>query len=332
MHTMKRINKWLALSLAGLFTFTSLQIITLQTAVAAGARGGSNDNFYALDGCNREPYGVVNSYHLAPATINAQLAQMHQNGQDRLIIGIFHRHGPDSGTIMDSTGGNLSLQNRQNLTNLLTSVKQAGFVEIAINFHPVDMNNPSSWTSWDEGLYQENWNLIHNLRPIIQQAGIPYRIDLMNEGIPSINQPVLLQYTQRLWGDYTYTHGKDDTFGFSVIGSESARVNRIKEVYGPNPPYVFNFHFYGTPQASEYSQFVNAHNKLNSFGYKTQGIVVGETFYNDSLAAYYLQRASNDTKRTIHYLAQWPLTRAKVCAEVDIAPPTNFNNFITRGF
>lgn len=329
---MKSLYKTLLLSFAFLLSATSLLAALPQTALAANARGGSNYNFYGLEGCNREPYGVVNSYNRAPALIQTQLAQMRQSGQDRLMIAVFHWHGADTGTAMDSTGGNLSVQNRQNLTDLLASVKQAGFAEISITFNPVAYNDPSGWATWNESLYQENWNLIHNLRPIIQQAGIPYRLDLMNEGIPSTNQPVLLQYTKRLWSDYTYTHGKNDTFGFSVIGAEAARVNRIKEVYGSNPPYVFNFHFYGTPQISEYTQFVNAHNKLNSFGYKTQGFVVGETFYNDATAAYNLQRASATTGRVIHYLTQWPLTRAQTCAHVDVAPPADFNNFTFRGF
>lgn len=329
---MKLLRTSVLFSLVLLLLTASLQVITAQPALAANARGGSNYNFYALDGCNREPYGVVNSYHKAPETIKSQLSQMRQAGQTRLLIGIFHWHGSDTGTAMDSMGGNLSAQNRQNLTDLLASVKQAGFAEIGITFNPVAYNDPSSWKVWDEGLYQENWNLIHNLRPIIQQAGIPYRIDLMNEGIPSTNQPVLLQYTKRLWSDYTYTHGKNDTFGFSVIGNEAARVNRIKEVYGSNPPSVFNFHFYGTAQMNEYTQFVNAHNKLNSFGYKTQGVVVGETFYNDATAAYNLQRASTATGRAIPYLTQWPLTREQKCAHVDVAPPVSFSNFIARGF
>lgn len=86
--------------------------------------GGSDYAWYHLDPpCSREPYGVIYNYDTASATINSQLQQMYNNGQRRLRIPIYFARGINSGTIMDSTGGNLAPQFQTNLTNLLAAIK-----------------------------------------------------------------------------------------------------------------------------------------------------------------------------------------------------------------
>ncbi|WP_158891990.1 hypothetical protein [Amycolatopsis anabasis] len=293
---------------------------------AASAPGGSNYNFYGLNGCDREPFGVINRFDRGRDTITGQLGAMRRAGQQRLRIGVFHHRGPDTGTVMDSTGGDLSPANRRNLADLLAAVKAAGFAEVEVAFHPIGDSAPYNWAAFDEGRYQENWNLIHHLRPIIAGAGIPYRIDLMNEGAPAPNQPALRDYAKRLWTDYTHTHGKADTVGFSVIG-DPARIGQLPAVYGDNQPYVFDLHFY----EAEYAAFVAAHDAMNQLGYH-QGWILGEAYYNDAVAAVDLRRASNATGRQVHYLTQWPLTRARTCPDVDVAPPADFGAYTAQGF
>src|SRR5271156_5457147 len=93
-------------------------------ALAAAGLGGSNYGWYHLDApCSREPYGVVYNYDTATTTINGQLQQMYNNGQRRLRIPIYFARGLNSGTIMDSTGGNLASRFQTNLANLLAAVK-----------------------------------------------------------------------------------------------------------------------------------------------------------------------------------------------------------------
>jgi hypothetical protein len=309
---------------------------TSDVAAVEVAAGGSNYNWYHLDRpqtgtCNREPYGVVANFHDAQSRIVDQLAQMIQSGQQRLRIGIFHGHGLNTGTVMDSTGGDLSPQNRSNFAALLAAVKRAGFAEIEVAFHPVGPNWAPGWGGWNEGLFQENWNLISNLRPIISAAGIPYRIDLHNEAIPAPNQPVLLEYAKRLWASYTSTFGRGDTVGFSVIGDEPARIAMMPQVYGDTQPYLFDLHFYGGVQDNEYLSFLAAHDQMKQLGY-VQGWIIGEAYYNDPIAADRLRAAIHDTGRTVYYLTQWPLTRARTCPDVDVAPPTAFDAYVRAGF
>jgi hypothetical protein len=243
-----------------------------------------------------------------------------------LRIGIYHYHGPDTGTAMNSSGGNLSAQNRRNLTDILAAVKAAGFAEIEVAFHPLGANAPDTWSRFDEVLYQENWSLIQNLHPIIAAAGVLYRIDLMNEGAPTLNQNPLRDYAKRLWSDYTSTFGKADTVGFSIIG-DPARIQQLPAVYGGNPPNVFDLHFYD----NEYQSFRATNDAMNQIGYH-QGWVLGEAYYNDAVAAKDLHRASIDTTRRIYYLTQWPITRTRHCADVDIASPAHYSNYSTQGF
>lgn len=303
----------------------------LATAAASRATGGSNYGWYRLDGCTREPYGVVNTFHTARDTILTQLGQLYAAGQRRLRVLVYHRRGPDTGTVMDSTGGTLSAQNRQNLTDLLAAIRAAGFAEMQVSFLPIGGNFAANWSAWNEDVYQENWNLIYHLHPVISGAGVPYRIDLCNEAVPASSQPVLLQYAQRLWSDYTYVFGKDDTCGFSVIGSDTDRIKNIPNVYRGNPPYLFDFHFYRN-SVDEYQQFVSAHALMNQLGYGGQGWTISEAYYNDATAAANLHRAITDTGRTVFWLLQWPVRPGAACADVSVAPPLDFSAYTSQGF
>lgn len=295
--------------------------------------GGSNYNFYKLDDCDREPYGVLKNFHTEREVITRQLRQMHENGQDRLIIGIFHGHGLSSGTLLDSTGGDLPPQGRQNLHDLLAAVQRIGYAEVEVAFHVLGPNDPNGWTSWNEDLYQENWQLIQRMRPIVAGSGLHYRLNLGNELTPAPNQPQTLEYTKRLWKDYTQKFGKQDTVGFSIIGMRPERIASIPRMYGDNPPHLFDFHFYGNEtDGDEYQQFVAAHNQMNEMGYTEQGWIVGETFYNDPTSASNIRRAIDDTGRTVHYLTQWPLTRDRRCDHVTVAPPSDYTAFLDQGF
>jgi hypothetical protein len=305
---------------------------TTTSALTANAIGGSNYNWYQLTGCTREPFGIISNYGTPSvrALVQSQLATMHANGQDRLRIAIYHGRGLGGGTLLDSTGGNLSPAMRTNLTNFLADIRTAGFGEIELGFFPQGINGPTSWSAFSEDIYQENWNLIVNLHPIIAAAGILYRIDLLNEGTPTSGQTVLRQYAQRLWTDYNLVFGHNDTLGFSVIASDVDRISQIPVIYGSTRPFLYDMHFYGGAQ-TEQQEFLAAHAKMSSLGIH-DGWIIGETFYNDATAAAGLQSALTSTGRTVFYLAQWPLTRTSTCADVNVAPPSAFSAFTSHGF
>lgn len=292
--------------------------------------GGSNYDFYYLDSCYREPYQVVNSFNKAPDIIRFQLAGMRKAGQNRLSIGIFHHHGPDTGTVMNSTGGTLSSQDLRNLTALLAAIEQAGYAELTVVMNPLDANDPSGWPSWQQAMYDENWKLIQTLHPIIAAAGVPYRIDLGNELTESTGQTGVLAYDQRLWQDYTARFGLTNTVGFSVNSNDPGQILNVGKMYGSTPPPMFDLHVYG----SEYDQFVYDDTELRQQGFSTQPVIIGESYYNDKDAATAFSSASRKTGRQIYYLTQWPRTRANntQCDQVDVAPPTDYAMYAAAGF
>jgi hypothetical protein len=251
-------------------------------------------------------------------------------GQRRLRIGIFHARGVDSGTVMDSTGGDLSAQNRRNLADLLAAIRAAGFEQVEVAFHP---EGPaiSEWRDWDESRFQENWHLIRNLRPVIRAAGLPYRIDLSNETIPSSSQPLVLRYSRRLWAAYTRAFGRQDTVGFSLI-PDLDRVAQLRAVYGRRPPYTFDLHFYpGTGGLNEFEQFHSVDIAMRRLGH-TQPWIVGEALYDDSATAAQVASARAGSRRAVYYLTQWPLTRGSACADVDVGAPLAFDAYAAAGF
>ena len=302
------------------------------------ALGGSDYGWYQLDSpCIREPYGVVYNYDTATATIDAQLKQMYANGQRRMRIPIYFGRGMDSGTVMDSTGGNLSSRFRANLANLLAAVKAAGFVEIEVSFNPQGNTQAINWSTFSDDYFNENWKLIQNLRPIIAGSGIPYHIDLLNEGIPPLSSGgygALLEYDQMLWNDYAGAYGSSDTIGFSII-ADAAHANSVSAVYGASAygnhgaPPIFDVHIYDETGAS----FATAYTSLTSQGYAGTDWIIGEAYYNDAAEAASLRQQVTSTGQTVLYLTQWPLTSGASCSpDVNVAPPTNFANYQAKGF
>jgi len=297
--------------------------------------GGSNYLTYHLDPpCNREPYGVVYNYDTATATIDTQLQEMYHKGQRRLRIPIFHGRGINSGSVMDSTGGNLAPRFRANLANLLAAIKAAGFVELEVSFNPQGGNDPTKWTTFSADYYQENWSLIQNLHPVIAGAGIPYHIDLSNEGIPPSGFAAFLQYSQELWNDYVSMFGSGDTIGFSII-ADAAHVSQVNVVYGTSAygnhgsPQLFDVHIYSDAGNS----FESAFNALNAQGYQGVPWVIGEAFYNDATEASALRQAANSTGQKVLYLTEWPETADQSCdPNVNVAPPLDFSNYQAQNF
>ncbi|MGH9622730.1 MAG: FG-GAP repeat domain-containing protein [Bryobacteraceae bacterium] len=303
--------------------------------------GGSNYAWYYMDpSCNREPYGVIYNYDVATSIINSQLQQMRSYGQSRLRIPIYFGHGLNTGTVMDSTGGDLSTRFRNNLTNLLAEIRSLGYVEVEIAFMPQGESDPTTWTSYNDTMYRENWSLIYNLHSIIASSGLLYRIDLSNEASPDCGQAALLQYDQHLWNNYVATFGKNDTVGFSIIADpNSCRLTQVPAVYGNSQygnqgsPYLFDLHFYDY-SSNVYANFVNAWATLTSEGYPSDhGWIVGEGYYNDSTEASQLRQAISYTGQLVFYVAQWPLLRNGSCnSQVNIVPPLLFGKYSAYGF
>ena len=307
--------------------------LLLSLTLSAQHRGGSNYAWYRLDpNCVRNPYGIIPNYDSAAPEIDRQLEAMFRNGQRRLRIPIYHGRGIAGGTNMESKGGDLTPQCRENFRRLLATIRRIGFAEIVVGFFPQGPNNPARWGAFQPGIYEENWQLIANLRPLIAAARIRYYIDLWNEGSPGARQPLVLEYCQRLWNQYAAAYGTRDSVGFSIIPGAD-RLQLLSAVYGNSPfgnhgpPHVLDLHFYKDAAA----RFASAHAILGATGYR-QPWILGESYYNDSAEAQSVRQSIRTTHQKVLFLLQWPLTADAACRDVSLAPPVDFSNYIKEGF
>jgi hypothetical protein len=234
---------------------------------------------------------------------------------------------------MDSTGGRLDASNVRNLTALLAEVASAGFEAVEVGFFPQDANDPTQWTAFDQGLYEENWGVVRQVRSVVARSGLPYTLDLLNEGAPPAGEKVWLRYAKRLWQDYRRTFGTGDTVGFSMTVWIAGRVPQLPEIYGTTPPSVLEIHLYGEEggNGSEYRQFMAADEALDEIGYE-QPLIVGEVYYDDAEAADGIRRAVAEARRPVRHLTQWPVLRDGKCPAADVAPPVSYGADAAAGF
>lgn len=316
-----------------LFVMALVFFVACFSPLFAHAAGGSNYAWYRVDvvkdsagvpiSCNREPYGVVVNYHNVTVrnAVRTQLSGMRQSGQQRIVLPIFYGHGISTGTVLNSSSGALSSRDSTNFSNLLSDIRKAGFSELLVKFVPIGDISPVNWTgSWSaahQSFYEEARAFIFSAKDVLDRSGVFYRIDLMGEGMPpgqpGTNAPYYpnwSRYVSQLWGDFVLLYGKNNTVGYSVpVGFDiDARVRHFSYVYGQNLPYLFSFHIYGDSASAAYSDFVRVDGLVRANGY-TQGWIIGETFFNDLGTAQSLRNAVTATRRTVFYIAQWPLSR-----------------------
>jgi len=239
-----------------------------------------------------------------------------------------------------------------------------------VSFFPTGDNDPLTWhkgagqgyaDDWREDLFYENWRLIINVSADLEASGLSYYIDLMNEAIYPHESAIdssdpegkavcrtMERYCRELWSLYTRTFGKDHTVGFSIgVDDWDRRVANFRNIYGDctewgpqcNGPYVISAHVYSGGGCDELCRFTGFDAALTREGYPTwnTGIIIGEAYYNDSIAANNFAAAVALTGRTIFYVLQWPIQRGQYCPgqtqerRPDV-PIKDFSNYLNLGF
>ncbi len=280
--------------------FVSLLMQSNQLGAQYPARGGSNFAWYGPPGqacydpvCFDTWYAISN-YDRDTVAIDTALQDIYNSGQRKLRLPIYHSNVPGTAcneqgareTVMTSTylqyPNALAPQCITNLTNLLETIRQKGFNEVMISFHPQQTNVPQNWTTWSPYLYAENKAVVFNVRNVVAQAGLAYRIDLLNEGMPNnyeITNRALGQYAQTPWNDYRAQFGTWGTVGFSVAMANDyqERINNFSYVYGGVFPPVFSLHL----RDDVFNRYVWTWQTMASRGW-TQGWIIGEAYYNDA--------------------------------------------------
>jgi hypothetical protein len=332
---------------------------------------GVNLNFFDLDkDCEREPFGVLASYHLpgVRAEVSAQLIELRARGSESIGVGIFHLRAPvpsvegvvGTGTLVDSTGGRLHPRIQQNLQMLLADVQASGFRQLLLRFHPQAENDAARWANFSEDLFQENWNLIVSVMPLLEALDMDWRVDLMVEGMPRsrfysvFGQLVVLptdpdnepwsRYANRLWQNYVSRFDPARSVGFSILADPDpdrlrARLEHTSFVYRlPGGeriyPGAFAFDFYGRSGVDEGAMYRQSVDRLQRLGLGGIPLLIAETWYNDREALASLYAAMRETGTRPLYVLHWPADRRFLdCSpDVNVHPPVEIDQLLRFGF
>lgn len=286
----------------------------------------------------REFKNPVALYNLNPSLVDSQLAHMRASGMDYIVLqynlsdltgckadGSCNDGFPQDwlwGYIVDESLGQPRPQHMANLQALLTKIRDHGFRDVVLRFTE---STAAGTETWNEVAYSHAWNYIVNVHTMADQilggSATTAIYDLGGEapGTPcGSNAPhcQMTNYLKRLWSDYSYVYGVDDTIGFSTIATTD-RVNAAIDVYGPKRPSRYAFTAYGNVQAG-LNDAVNA----LPVSERTKPIMVMETYQNDpttvgQIQAFLNARASAGAPVNLFAVTQWPLTRAEPCAGCD---------------
>jgi hypothetical protein len=332
-------------------------------------RGGSNLLWYALgQDCEREPYGIIPNYHEPGVrdTVRQQLSELRASGQERISIGIVHLtpatptpDGRVSGTLLDSSGGALRPRFLQNIRDLVSDLRDAGFANYMFRWFPQGPNDAKFWNTLDPARLEDNWGVISQVEPVLLAAGLEHGTDLLVEGMPRADiielpggnevirpdepaRHAWSDYAREIWKRYVQAFGPGRSVGFSFQSDTNdtridARVEHKDYVYTVGGqlvlPAALALDIYGTPERDEEWIFLRYRRHLVDEGLGDMYWLITEAFYDDAIAARGFANAMTASGQNILYFTQWPLQRNSTCdPDVTVAPPADFSNYSRYGF
>jgi hypothetical protein len=260
--------------------------------------------------------GAIARYHLDTAVIESQLSNLRDSGADGISLSLWLMKDVVklgmSDTFLDWNGGQLTTQMQFNLTEIFASLKSHGFnwVQIVPQFY--GPNDFRQWPSWNETLYLENKNFLFGLPDLLNQAGLPYLIDLCAE---VTNGP----YPQRLWIDWTCWFWPDGVPCWDATMSflpDPASIAALPSVFSGNYPVILAPHIYGyDPQ--------KVFDSVNAAGLGGRPWILGEDYSlapTDTAFAAARRQFIATTKQPIMRVCPWPVTlRTPVGTQIDSA-------------
>lgn len=316
--------------------------------------GGTNHFIYAYgtaDGANtgnlwyqpahniRPPVGT---YHLNKPLVNQQISALKASGQTSYVITIFNSNIGDCefnacndgvadgvwGHVIDNTGYQMRAQHRQNLQEIVGKALDVGFRKIIIRF--AANSDPQNWTGgWDENKYQQVWNFIIDARNAargeVLSRGLsnmfdaPHSILVFDLGLEwgGLNaQNQFHPFMKRLWQDYHFTYGPNDTVGFSIAWAKG-RFTALQSLLNSTSlplPKMWAFDVYQNIQTG----LGEIYTEMGSL--KNQPVIIAETYFNDAANAASINSAiQNNDLLNVVSLNQWPAQQS--------APNQHFTHF-----
>lgn len=279
--------------------------------VAYGIGDGANENA-SLTG-----YGFIPQFHLYSAQVDQWFAQAKANGQTWVTLPIWFYHGSTDGFAVDSQTAQLTGQALENFTAILKLAASTGFTGVYIRFMPEAQNCCFGWTSWNEAMFQENWNFVFNTMNLVNGLKLPLQFywDLGNEHLHEAmgSNQNWVDYCWKLWWNVNYVFpGLMVTFSAIPGLGTVAQFPSVFRVYAPK---VIDFHIYGAvPErglGSSYSVASTLYGQLQSTPYKSLPWIWGEDYMNDPANSSEIVRFVADTGQKILLWSGWPNDRIK---------------------
>ena len=313
-------------------------------AAVAGARNaadpppliGANYSHKGLTGCDFSNQGIVADGTFARPVVKRQLAAMRAAGIESLRLFVWHMHDASNQTwgVVTSAGGRLGDAEQKNLIHYATDARLAGFKQLTVVFGPMWTNDPIGFPDnrYDASLFDENWNFIKYVRPLIKQYGPPStHFDLLNEGAPSDYLPAKAQleaYLAHMYSNYVDAFGNQDVTVSSIVGAnDQSRISNLIDTLratGRPLPTWFEVHSYSGTLLED----LRATDATLTAKGLTQPITIGETQYNDLSGANAVKAFIASSSRPLAELIEWPLTRDSGCSGISVTPPYKANAYI----
>jgi hypothetical protein len=297
---------------------------------------GANYNHYIISGCTLSA-GLLSHGQSGRAMIKRQLAAMRAAGIETLRLFVWHMHdaSEQGWGVVSSAGGTLGASELSNLVRYVSDVRAAGFKQLTVVFGPEWTNDPIGFPDnhYDASLFDENWNLIRTVRPLVKQYGpASTRFDLLNEGAPSdylATKGQLADYVARMYSNYVEAFGSEDVTVSAIVGwNDQSRlsnlIDALRETGRPQPTW-FEVHA-GGPTLLQDLQATDA--TLTAKGL-SQPLVLGETSYNDAAGAEAIRQFTASSPRPLAEVMEWPLRPASGCGAISVAPPYRADAYIT---
>ena len=143
--------------------------------------------------------------------VRRQLAAMRAAGMRAMRL-IFYHASQGAPNLVPSTGGRLAdPTERTSSTTCRTCGRRV--LPVYRRLQPMGRQRPDRLhhVAYDPSLFEENWQFIRDVRPLVKQYGPPTtRLDLIAEGAPDYWQPRLLDYATEMWKRYVDEFGNAD--------------------------------------------------------------------------------------------------------------------------
>lgn len=290
-----------------------------------GTTDGTNPNntWYVPAQNLRTP---VAFFHLNPKRVLTHMSSLKASGQNAYGIILHHSNIGDCeynacndgvydgvwGEVIDNSQAGLRTQHRNNLKSVVGAALDTGFRRIYIRF--AKNSSPESWTQWNETRYQQVWNFIVDVRNVaraeVDRRGLshlyasPNSILIFDLGSESggLSGGQLEPFMVRLWQDYVYSFGNDDTVGYSMAWAPG-RFSRMKNLLATTGvlPKMWGVDIYDN-MTTGFGQMYNEMGPL-----RNQPIHLIETYFNRAQTAQEAQAALNQNEfLNVAFFGQWP--------------------------